>query len=75
MVKEVHNPVCLFYFVEVVMQRLSGDTPLFWFELDVIYYYGRCWLVEYCVFWNGVVQIMEMVEIKGSLNGYIQEIE
>ena len=52
---------------------MLSDTPLFWFEYDLIYTLHRFWLVEYCVLWNGERIVMEMVEIKGDENGYFSE--
>lgn len=49
------------------------DCALFWFETEVIFFGLRFWLVEYCVFWNGERQIVEMVELTGGLNGYLEE--
>jgi hypothetical protein len=46
------------------------DTPLFWFEVEFLYILNRFWLVEWCVFWNGKRQIMEMVEIKEKIEDY-----
>lgn len=51
---------------------MLSEKALFWFEVEVIYYCNRFWLVEYCVFWNGLRQIVEMCEIQEVLNGYIE---
>jgi hypothetical protein len=53
--------------------KTNPDSRLFWFELDTVIWEGRLWLVEWCVFWNGDRQIVEMVEIKENFRGYIQE--
>ena len=53
--------------------RTDPESRLFWFDVYVMYFCNRFWLVEECVFWNGDRQIMEMVEIKENLGGYIQE--
>jgi len=53
--------------------RTNPDSRLFWFEVYVLYFCNRFWLVEECVFWNGDRQIMEMCEIKENLDGYIEE--
>jgi hypothetical protein len=53
--------------------NMLPDTPLFWFEYDLIYSLQRFWLVEYCVLWNGERIVMEMVEIKGDESGYFSE--
>jgi hypothetical protein len=49
------------------------EIPLFWFELEVIYFCNKFWLTEFCVFWNGDRQIVEMVEITGGFDGYVPE--
>jgi len=46
---------------------------LFEFEIEILYFCNRFWLVEYCVFWNGARQIVEMVEIGEYLNDYAKE--
>lgn len=49
---------------------MLSQVPLFWFEFEVIYSLNRFWLCEVCVFWNGVREVMEMVEIEGNIDGY-----
>jgi len=49
------------------------DIPLFWFETELVYHEHKFWLVEFCVFWNGVRQIVEMVEIKENFDDYVTE--
>lgn len=51
------------------------EVPLFWFEYSVIYHQNRFWLVEYCVWFDGHKDVMEMVEIRENLDGYIQEVQ
>jgi len=51
----------------------NPDNRLFWFELDTMIWQGRLWLVEWCVFWNGDRQIVEMVEIRERLHDYFEE--
>jgi hypothetical protein len=53
---------------------MLSQEPLFTFELEVIYAFGFFWLVEYCVFWNGSRNIVEMVKLEGNINGYVEEI-
>jgi len=48
------------------------DTPLFKFDLEVIYYCNRFWLCEICVFWDGSTQIVEMVELEDITNGWFE---
>jgi len=48
------------------------ELPLFWFEYHMMYWQGRSYLCEVCVWWDGHVEIMEMVHI-GENNGYEQE--
>jgi hypothetical protein len=52
---------------------MLSDVPLFTFELEVIYYCNKFWLVEWAVYWNGQRTIVEMVEIDGGLDGYVEE--
>jgi len=47
------------------------DVPLFTFDLEVIYAFNRFWIVEWCVFWNGDRQVMEMTEITGDIKDYV----
>lgn len=47
------------------------ESPLFTFEVEVIYFCNRFWLVEWCVFWNGARQIVEMVEIQENVHEYV----
>lgn len=49
------------------------ERPLFWFEYEMIYWEHRFWLCEVCVYWNGLREIVEMVEVKGSDDGYFSE--
>ena len=53
-------------------KKMLPETPLFWFEYDLIYCLNRFWLVEYCVLWNGERIVMEMVEIGENDHGYSQ---
>lgn len=43
---------------------MLSDKPLFWFEYYTMHWEGDLYLCEVCVFWNGEVQIMEMVRIE-----------
>lgn len=52
--------------------RMLADTPLFWFEIEVECLFGRFWLIEYCVLWNGDRNIVEAVEIEEDILGYFQ---
>ncbi len=49
---------------------MLSDAPLFTFEIELVYCAGYFWLVEWCVFWNGDRQVVEMVRLEGDLNGY-----
>lgn len=60
----------LFLFSWRCVVRIHADSPLFWFELEVIYFCNFFWLVEYCVYWNGDRQIVEMVRIEGDISEY-----
>jgi hypothetical protein len=51
---------------------MLSDIPLFWFEIELVYWFGRFWLVEYCVLWDGSRDIVETVEIKEGDLGYYQ---
>jgi len=42
------------------------DVPLFHTEYEIIYFYGRFYLAEICVYWNGDSCILEMVEISAE---------
>jgi len=44
------------------------EIPLFHFEIEIVYWENRVWLVEYCVYWNGLREIVQMDEI-GDYNG------
>lgn len=52
---------------------MLSEDRLFEFDLEVIYYCNRFWLIEWCVWWNGERQVMEMTEITGGLYGYVEE--
>lgn len=52
---------------------MLSELPLFWFELEVVWWFDRFWLVEWCVTWNGDKYIIEMVELGRNSYGYIQE--
>lgn len=52
---------------------MLSNKPLWTFELEVIYFEGRFWLVEYCVWWTGNKTIVEMVELQENVNDYIEE--
>lgn len=45
------------------------EVPLFWFEYHVMYWQGKNYLCEVCVWWDGLVEIMEMVELENN-DGY-----
>lgn len=50
---------------------MLSEIPLFWFEIEVIYCLNKFWLVDWCVLWNGERVIMEMVELTGGLQDYV----
>jgi hypothetical protein len=75
MVKGTLNSECAFLFSRRIEVRTNPDSKLFWFELDTIIWQGRLWLVEWCVLWNGDRQIVEMVEIRESLDDYFEKLE
>jgi len=52
---------------------MLADVPLYTFDLRLELWYGRWYLIEWCVWWSGFEQIVEMVEIEGDLNGYVEE--
>lgn len=47
-----------------------SDVPLFTFDLRVELWHGRWYLSEWCIWWTGYEELLEMVEITGDLNGY-----
>jgi hypothetical protein len=47
--------------------------PLFWFVYRVEIWEGRVWLCEYCVWWDGSEDLLEMCGIQEDLNGYGKE--
>jgi len=49
------------------------ETPLFWFEYDVVYALQGFWLIEYCVLWNGERIFMGLVEIGENYFDYISQ--
>jgi hypothetical protein len=48
---------------------MLSEMPLFWFEYHMMYWQNKSYLCEVCVWWNGTVEIMEMVELEAK-NGY-----
>jgi hypothetical protein len=46
---------------------MLADVPLFSFTLEIQEWQGKLWLCEICTYWNGIVEILEMVEIEGDL--------
>ena len=68
---DLSNTGEVFFILKRCDMKLSGDTPLFWFEIGVLYSFNRFWLVEWCVFWSGDRQVMEMVEVKGDPREYV----
>jgi hypothetical protein len=68
----INSDVSFFILFSGRLSMLS-DVPLFTFELEVIYYCNKFWLVEWAVYWNGQRTIVEMVEIDGGLDGYVEE--
>lgn len=43
---------------------MLSDKPLFWFEFHMMYWQDEPYLCEVCVWWNGTVEIMEMVKVE-----------
>lgn len=52
---------------------MSNQDSLWTFDIEVIYWQMRFWLVEWCVLWNGERIIMEMVELTEGIDGYETE--
>lgn len=51
---------------------MLSDSPLWTFEIEVVYICDRFWLVEWCVMYSGERSIVEMVEIEGNLDDYLE---
>jgi hypothetical protein len=53
-----------FFFLFFAGGFMPIDTPLFWFEFQMIFWQGKSYQCEVCCWWNGAVEIMEMVEVE-----------
>jgi len=57
--------MCFFLFT-AKEDFMLADVPLFWFEYHMTHWQGDTYLCEVCVWWDGTVEIMEMVRIEAK---------
>lgn len=44
------------------------EIPLFVLSFEMQEWQGKLWLCEICTWWNGYIEILEMVDITGVNN-------
>lgn len=45
---------------------MLSESPLFWFEYEIIEFGGFLFLAEVCVYWDGSREVVEMVRLQES---------